>query len=149
MACDWAPLTKSSIGFERIFSTLDTVHRSAQEPYPPYNIERFEDGRFQISIALAGFGPDEIALVVERDILTIEGVKAEEEALEYIHRGILARSFKRLFTIADGVDVRMARFKSGLLVIDLACRPTKAAHLRKIEIFCADEGEDWAIDAGR
>ncbi len=72
---DFSPLFRSTIGFDRLFTVLDEVNRAAEETYPPYNIERLDENRFQISVALAGFTPDEIALTAEQNVLTLEGKK--------------------------------------------------------------------------
>jgi molecular chaperone IbpA len=119
MRYDWTPLWRSTIGFDHLFDVLDEVQRTAEESYPPYNIERLDENRFQISVALAGFSPDEVALTVEQNVLTLEGRKGEKEERTFLHRGISARNFKRQFTVADHVEVRGARFENGLLVIDL------------------------------
>ena len=73
MRYDWTPLWRSTIGFDRLFDVLDEVQRTAEESYPPYNIERLDENRFQISVALAGFTPDEVTLTVEQNVLTLEG----------------------------------------------------------------------------
>lgn len=134
MRYDWTPLWRSTIGFDRLFDALDEVQRTAEETYPPYNIERLDDNRFQISVALAGFTPEEVALTVEQSVLTLEGRKAEREEKHYLHRGISARSFKRQFTLADHVEVRGAHFENGLLVIDLVREIPEAMKPRRIAI---------------
>ena len=101
MRYDWTPLWRSTIGFDRLFDVLDEVQRASEETYPPYNIERTDDNHFQISVALAGFTPEEVALTVEQNVLTLEGRKTEKEERLFLHRGISARSFKRQFTLAD------------------------------------------------
>ena len=78
MRYDWTPLWRSTIGFDRLFDVLDEVQRTAEESYPPYNIERLDENRFQISVALAGFTPDEVALTVEQNVLTLEGRKSRQ-----------------------------------------------------------------------
>lgn len=134
MRYDWTPLWRSTIGFDRLFDALDEVQRTAEESYPPYNIERHDENRFQISVALAGFTPDEVALTVEHNVLTLEGRKGEKEGKTFLHRGISARSFKRQFTLADHVEVKGARFENGLLVIDLVREIPEAMKPRRIEI---------------
>jgi molecular chaperone IbpA len=119
MRYDWTPLWRSTIGFDRLFDVLDEVQRTADESYPPYNIERLDENRFQISVALAGFTPDEVALTVEQNVLTLEGHKVEKDEKTFVHRGMPTRSFKRQFTLADHVEVKGARFENGLLVIEL------------------------------
>ena len=79
MRYDWTPLWRSTIGFDRLFNVLDEVQRTAEESFPPYNIERLDENRFQISVALAGFTPDEVTLTAEENVLTLEGKKAERE----------------------------------------------------------------------
>ena len=92
MRYDWTPLWRSTIGFDRLFDVLDEVQRTAEESYPPYNIERLDENRFQISVALAGFTPDEVSLTAEQNVLTLEGRKAENDEKVYLHRGISARA---------------------------------------------------------
>ena len=137
MRYDWTPLWRSTIGFDRLFDVLDEVQRTAEESYPPYNIERLDENRFQISVALAGFTPDEVALMVEQNVLTLEGRKGEKEGKTFLHRGISARNFKRQFTLADHVEVRGARFENGLLVVDLQRKIPEAMKPRRIEINSA------------
>jgi molecular chaperone IbpA len=134
MRYDWTPLWRSTIGFDRLFDVLDEVQRASEETYPPYNIERLDENRFQISVALAGFTPDEVSLTVEHNVLTLEGRKAEKEERTLLHRGISARSFKRQFTLADHVEVKGARFENGLLVIDLVREIPETMKPRRIAI---------------
>ncbi|MBR0854770.1 Hsp20 family protein [Bradyrhizobium liaoningense] len=134
MRYDWTPLWRSSIGFDRLFDALDQVQRTAEETYPPYNIERFDENSFRISVALAGFSPDEVALTAEHNVLTLEGKKAENEGKTFLHRGISTRNFKRQFTLADYVEVKGARFENGLLIIDLQREIPEAMKPRRIAI---------------
>jgi molecular chaperone IbpA len=130
----WTPLWRSTIGFDRLFDVLDEVQRTADETYPPYNIQRLDEDRFQISVALAGFTPDEVALTVEQNVLTLEGRKAEKEDKTFLHRGISTRSFKRQFTLADHVEVKGARFENGMLIIELQREVPEAMKPRRIAI---------------
>src|SRR3984893_4127032 len=134
MRYDWTPLWRSTIGFDRLFDVLDGVQRTAEESYPPYNIERLDENRFQISVALAGFTPGEVALTVEQNVLTLEGRKGDKEDKTFLHRGISARSFKRQFTLADHVEVKGARFENGLMLIDLQREIPEAMNARRIAI---------------
>ena len=134
MRYDWTPLWRSTIGFDRLFDVLDEVQRTAEESYPPYNIERLDENRFQISVALAGFTPDEVVLTVEHNVLTLEGRKGEKEGKTFLHRGISARNFKRQFTLADHVEVKGAHFENSLLVIDLVREIPEAMKPRRIAI---------------
>ena len=128
------PPWRSTIGFDRLFDVLDEVQRTSEESYPPYNIERFDENRFRISVALASFTPDEVALTMEQNVLTLEGRKAEKDEKTFLHRGISTRSFKRQFTLADHVEVKGARFENGLLVIELQREIPEAMKPRRIAI---------------
>lgn len=131
---DFAPLWRSTIGFDRLFDLLDETQRAAEDNYPPYNIERLGEDRYQISLALAGFGPDEIAITAEQNVLTVEGRKADKEQHEYIYQGISARPFKRQFNLADYVQVKSASFDNGLLRIELVREIPEAMKPRRIAI---------------
>ena len=134
MRYDWTPLWRSTVGFDRLFDVFDEVQKASEDNYPLYNIERLDQDRFQISVALAGLSPDEIALTVEQNVLTIEGRKAEKEGRDFLYRGISARPFKRQFSLADHVEVKNAGFDNGLLVIDLVREVPEAMKPRKVAI---------------
>ncbi|MDA9406294.1 Hsp20 family protein [Bradyrhizobium sp. CCBAU 45384] len=134
MRYDWTPLWRSTIGFDRLFDALDEVQRTAEETYPPYNIERLDENCFQITVALAGFAPAEVSLTSEQNVLTLEGRKNDKEDKTFLHRGISTRNFKRQFTLADYVEVKGARFENGLLLIDLQREIPEAMKPRRIEI---------------
>ena len=131
---DFAPLWRSTIGFDRLFDLLDETQRASEDNYPPYNIERLGEDRYQISLALAGFAPDEIAITAEQNVLTVEGRKAEKEQREYLYQGISARPFKRQFNLADHVQVKGAAFDNGLLRIELYREIPEAMKPRRIAI---------------
>ncbi len=131
---DFAPLWRSTIGFDRLFDLLDETQRGVEDNYPPYNIERLAEDRYQISLALAGFGPDEITITAEQNVLTVEGRKAEKDQHEYLYQGISARPFKRQFNLADHVQVRNAAFDNGLLRIELFREIPEAMKPRRIPI---------------
>jgi len=148
MRYDWTPLWRSTIGFDRLFDVLDEVQRTSEETYPPYNIERTGEDRFHISVALAGFTPEEVALTVEQNVLTLEGRKpSDREERQFLHRGISARSFKRQFTLADHVEVKGARFENGLLIVDLAREIPEAKKPRRIAISEAGASAARQIEA--
>ncbi len=147
MRYDWTPLWRSTIGFDRLFDVLDEVQRTAEETYPPYNIERVDENRFRISVALAGFTPEEVALTSEQNVLTLEGRKSEKEGKTFLHRGISTRNFKRQFTLADYVEVKGARFENGLLVIELQREIPEAMKPRPIEINGATPSNVTQIEA--
>ena len=144
---DFSPLFRSAIGFDRLFDLAEAAQRVGEESYPPYNIERLDENRFQISVALAGFTPDEVALTVEQNVLNLEGRKGEKEGRTFLHRGISARSFKRQFTLADHVKVTGARFEHGLLIIDLQREIPEAKKPRRIAIGGAAPSNVTQIEA--
>ncbi len=144
---DFSPLFRSTIGFDRLFNVLDEVNRAAEETYPPYNIERLDENRFQISVALAGFTPDEITLTAEQNVLSLEGKKPEKEDKVFLHRGISTRNFKRQFTLADHVEVKGARFENGLLFVELQREIPEAMKPRRIAINGVGTGKLAQIEA--
>lgn len=131
---DFAPLWRSTVGFDRLFDLLDETQHATDDHYPPYNIERLGEDRYQISLALAGFAPDEIAITAEQNVLTVEGRKADKEQREYLYQGISARPFKRQFNLADYVQVKAASFDNGLLRIELVREVPEAMRPRQIAI---------------
>jgi molecular chaperone IbpA len=137
---DFSPLFRSAIGFDRLFDLAEAAQRVGEESYPPYN-------SFQISVALAGFKPDEVELTVEQNVLTLEGRKNDKEGKTFLHRGISARNFKRQFTLADHVEVRGARFENGLLIIDLQREIPEAMKPRRIAINGANLGNVTQIES--
>jgi molecular chaperone IbpA len=131
---DFAPLWRSTIGFDHLFDLLDETQRGVEDNYPPYNIERLAEDRYQISLALAGFSPDEITITAEQNVLTLEGRKADKDQHEYLYQGISARPFKRQFNLADHVQVKSAAFDNGLLRIELFREVPEAMKPRRIPI---------------
>lgn len=117
---DFAPLYRSTIGFDRLVSMLDNMSPDGEQTYPPYNIERLGDNEYRITMAVAGFTSDEIRIEVKEQNLLVKGEKApDSKEREFLHRGIAARSFERRFQLADHVEVRNADLKDGLLHVDL------------------------------
>jgi molecular chaperone IbpA len=137
---DFSPLWRSTIGFDRLFDLAEAAHRAGEDNYPPYNIERLGDDRYQISLAVAGFSPDEITVTAEQNVVTIEGNKSEKAEREFMYRGISTRSFKRQFNLADYVQVRSAAFDNGLLKIELVREIPEAMKPRRIAIDGAPGG---------
>jgi molecular chaperone IbpA len=136
---DLSPLWRSTVGFDHLFNLLDDQTRWAgEEHYPPYNIERTGDDTYQIALALAGFVPDEITITAERNVLTVEGRKTEKTERQYLYQGISARPFRRVFNLADHVQVKSASFENGLLIIDLVREIPEAMKPRRIAISGSD-----------
>jgi molecular chaperone IbpA len=119
---DFAPLYRSTVGFDRLFDLLDSVSGLDQTApgYPPYNIERLGDNEYRITMAVAGFSRDELRVDVKEQALTIAGAKKpDEKERQYLHRGIAARNFERRFQLADHVEVKGADIQDGLLHVEL------------------------------
>jgi molecular chaperone IbpA len=132
---DPTPFWRSTVGFDRLFDMLDqTAQYQANDTYPPYNIERADDDHYRITLALAGFSPDEITITAEQNVLTVEGRKPDSAAREYLYQGIAARPFRRVFNLADYVQVKEASFRDGLLIIDLVREVPEAMKPRRIQI---------------
>jgi len=126
------------LGFEEIERALERLSKAASDGYPPYNIERLartseRAETLRITLAVAGFGGDELDVIVEENELVIRGKQKDEPAREYLHRGIAARQFQKTFVLAEGIEVKGADLRDGLLSIDLV-RPESERVARKIEI---------------
>jgi|SRR4051812_9016231 molecular chaperone IbpA len=132
---DFAPLWRSTIGFDHLAGLVDSALRQATEDnYPPYNIERSGEDNYRITLAVAGFGADDITVTAEQNALTIEGRKPDKAAGEFLYQGIAARPFRRVFNLADYVQVKRASFQDGLLIIDLVREVPEAMKPRRIQI---------------
>lgn len=131
---DFSPFTRSAIGFESLFDRLSDRSPDNNEGYPPYDIVRKGEDRFQINIAVAGFSRDEISIMAEASQLTVAGKKPDKDENEYLYQGISARSFERRFNLADYIEVDGAAFENGLLHIDLVRRIPEKMKPRRIAI---------------
>ncbi|MGL4325252.1 MAG: Hsp20 family protein [Beijerinckiaceae bacterium] len=134
---DLTPLYRSTIGFDRLFSALDQFASSEPAPtYPPYNIERTDENAYRITVAVAGFGEQELAVELKENALTVKGEKKAEtpKNIEVLHQGIAARAFERRFQLADHVQVTAAKLENGLLHIDLVREVPEAKKPRMIPI---------------
>jgi molecular chaperone IbpA len=134
---DFAPLYRATVGFDRIADLVDRALTAdvAQPTYPPYNIEKTAEDAYRISIAVAGFSPDELTVEVKEGALHVTARKAPEtEARSYLHRGIATRTFDRRFALADHVRVTGANHEHGMLHIDLVREMPEALKPRRIEI---------------
>lgn len=130
------------LGFDEIERALDRVGKSANEGYPPYNIERIGSTdrppeRLRIAIAVAGFIRDDLEVSVEENQLVIRGRQVEDKSRVFLHRGIAARQFQRTFLLADGMDVLGADLRDGLLCVDLV-RPEPERTVKRIDIAVHD-----------
>ena len=138
---DLAPLYRATVGFDRIADLMDRVLSTdvAQPTYPPYNIEKTAEDAYRISIAVAGFTPDELSVEVRDGNLHIAARKATEETeRSFLHRGIATRAFERRFALADHVRVTGAVHEHGMLHVDLVRETHEALKPRRIEIARAN-----------
>lgn len=128
------------LGFEEFEQLADRAARSL-DGYPPYNIERITEAghaeRLRITLAAAGFNRDQLEITVEEQQLVIRGHQKEEEERHFLHRGIAARQFQRVFLLADGMQIAAAHLADGLLTVDLI-RPETARLVKKIDIMMRD-----------
>jgi molecular chaperone IbpA len=131
---DFSPLWRSTIGFDRLFDLAEMAQQTIEDNYPPYNIARLGEDRYQISLALAGFAPEEITLTAEQNVLTVEGAKTAKDERTLLYRGIANRPFKRQFNLADYVQVHHANLANGLLTIELVREVPEAMKPRHIPI---------------
>jgi molecular chaperone IbpA len=144
---DFAPLWRSTIGFDRLFDLAEqSTSWTAEENYPPYNIEKVTDDRYAISLAVAGFAPDELTITAEQNTLTVEGHKTVKEEKQMLYQGISARSFRRVFSLADHVQVQGAAIDNGLLKIELVREVPEAMKPRKIAIGRAGSNDNKQIE---
>jgi molecular chaperone IbpA len=135
---DLSPLYRNTVGFDRLFSTLDQLVGVDSAPtYPPYNIERTAEHQYRISVAVAGFTQDDLSIEVKEHTLTIRGSKQDGEQgrkAEVLYQGIAARTFERRFQLADGVQVTGAALENGLLHVDLVREIPESKKPRQIPI---------------
>ena len=141
---DFAPLYRSTVGFDRMFSVLDLLDglEGSVPSYPPYNIERNGENAFRISVAVAGFTNADLSIETKENTLTIHGEKQatdEEKRSEVLYKGIAERAFERSFQLADHVVVRSAKLANGLLHIDLVREVPEAMKPRAIPIVSSDK----------
>lgn len=149
---DFSPLFNTAIGFDRLAKLLEaaTSGREAASSYPPYNIEKLDEDRYRITMAVAGFSERNIDVTVRDNLLVVTGTAdAADEGKEYLHRGIAGRSFERRFALADYVQVTDASLADGLLHIDLVREVPDAQKPRRIEIAVPGEGPDRPTIEGK
>ena len=148
---DFSPFYRSTVGFDRLFSMLDSMGQpESAQTYPPYNIERTGEDAYRITMAVAGFGEDELELEAHRNVLTVKGEKAEQndgEGAELLYRGIAGRTFERRFQLADHVEVKGAGLKNGLLHIDLVREVPEELKPRRISIAASKAKKGKQIEA--
>lgn len=149
---DFSPLYRSTVGFDRMFTMLDSLAQPDQsQTYPPYNIERTGENAYRITMAVAGFGESDLSIEAREHVLTVKGDRSddgENGSAEFLYRGIAKRAFERRFQLAEYVEVSGAKLENGLLHVDLVREIPEAMKPRRIEI-AADKsvGETKQIEA--
>jgi len=139
---DFAPYRRSTVGFDRLFNLLEAGARE-DDGYPSFDILKDGEDSYRITLAVAGFHPEDIDVVAQQNLLTVTGKRAEEDGSgEYLHRGIASRPFERRFQLADFIEAGTASFENGLLSIALKRVVPEAMKPRRIEI----SGSPAAID---
>ena len=135
---DLAPFTRASVGFDRLFEQMDRQFaNSSNQGYPPYNIVMINEDEYMITMAVAGFSMEDLEITKNSNLLTVEGTsprKAEDEELNYFHRGIASRGFRKQFTLADYVEVESATLELGMLNIRLRRNLPEEKQPKKIAI---------------
>ena len=132
---DFSPLFRSTIGFDRLGRMLDQALVDEGSSYPPYNIEKTGEDAYRITMAVAGFGEDDISIVAQENTLSVSGkAKATEEQSEFLYRGIAGRAFERRFQLADHIKVVGAQLVNGLLHVELVREVPEAKRPRTIKV---------------
>ena len=129
---DFTPLFRSTVGFDRLFDLIDS---GVRPDWPPYNIEKKSENQYRISMAVAGFAPNEIELIQQGNVLLITGQKkSEPQQQEMLHQGLASRNFKQTFNLADHVKVASADLENGLLLVELSREIPEQLKPRRIEL---------------
>jgi molecular chaperone IbpA len=131
---DFSPLWRSTVGFDRLFDLINTEVPHIQDTYPPYDIVRMGPESYRVSMALAGFMPEQLTITVQQNRLTVAGHRGEDAKKDYIYQSIATRPFERHFNLADYVEVERATFENGLLQIDLVRRVPEAMKPRRVQV---------------
>jgi len=149
---DLAPLYRATVGFDQIADLMDRVRSSdaGAQTYPPYNIEKTADDAYRITIAVAGFGEDDLGVEVKENSLIVSARKSDQpDERTYLHRGIATRAFERRFHLADHVQVSGASYANGMLHIDLKREVPEALKPRTIAIEKGDVVNVKAVEKGK
>ncbi len=132
---DFTPYRRSTVGFDRLFDLLESQARNGGDNYPPFNIERRGEDTYRITLALAGFRPDDLDITAQQNLLVVQGRKRDDDSAgQMLHLGIANRGFERRFELADYVRVDNAELADGLLVIDLVREIPEAMKPKKIAL---------------
>lgn len=139
-------LARATVGFDTIFQEMDRLYENSTKgsSYPPYNIAQIDENEYMISLAVAGFGMDNLDITLEKNVLTIEGTaKGGDEQVNYLHKGIGGRNFRRQFTLAEHIEVEQAGLELGMLNIHLVRKVPESQQPKKISIKQFDTVETF------
>jgi len=146
---DFAPLFRSTVGFDRLPDLLDGARRYEQaDNYPPYNIEKISEDEYRIDMAVAGFAPGDITLTAQPNLLVVEGRRQNQDNVQYLHHGLPMGAFERRFNLADYVQVKGAALENGLLSVELAREIPESRKPRTIQISTAAPPKGIEADQG-
>ncbi len=134
-ALDFSPLFRSAIGFDRLARLAESARTTSDASYPPYNIERTGEDSYVLTMAVAGFGPDDIDITARDNTLLVAGkAPTQEEGRNFLYRGIAGRAFERRFVLADHIVVEGAQLENGLLHVALRREVPEALKPRRIQV---------------
>ena len=137
-AFDFSPLFRSSVGFDHVLDLLESAaDPQAVDSWPPYDIAKTGEDRYRITMAVAGFAPDELDIIMQPNLLVVSGRKRADGGTQYLYRGIAAGSFERRFQLADCVQVKGASLENGLLTVELAREVPDELRPRRVEVQAA------------
>jgi len=132
---DFSPLFRSTVGFDRLPDLIDDVmRRESVDNYPPYDIEKIGENSYRITMAVAGFAPEDITITAQPNLLVISGRKQDQDEVQYLHHGLAMRAFERRFNLDDYMEVKGASMEHGLLSLELAREVPEAMKPRTIQI---------------
>ncbi|MDQ4086927.1 MAG: Hsp20 family protein [Pseudomonadota bacterium] len=132
---DFTPFRHSTVGFDRLFDLLESsIPSQVSDNYPPFDLVQESEDKYRITLAVAGFRPDEIEITAQQNLLIVAGRKQDDNGARYIHRGIAARAFERRFGLADYVQVKRADLRDGVLSVELEREIPEEMKPRRIEI---------------
>ena len=135
MRIDYSPFYRSTVGFDHLLNLLDS---SADQGYPPYNIERSDENNYRVTVAVAGFAEKDLSVDVKDRVLTVSGKREDAAKANFLHQGIAGRGFERSFQLAEHVEVKAARLENGLLHVDLERIVPEEKKPRRITINAPD-----------
>jgi molecular chaperone IbpA len=144
---DFAPLFRSTVGFDRLPGLLDDVmRREPADNYPPYDIEKTGENSYRITMAVAGFAPEDITITAQPNLLVVSGRKQSQDDVQYLHHGLAMRAFERRFNLDDYMEVKSASLEHGLLSLELAREVPEAMKPRTIQISDGSQQQQKTIE---